>query len=57
MTGNGAAGIVGFGDDAVWVSYNDGVGSFGPIQKLTEEFSFTRGWDMDKTVRFMANLG
>ncbi|RXW20839.1 hypothetical protein EST38_g5008 [Candolleomyces aberdarensis] len=56
LTGNGAADIIGFGQDAVWVSYNDGKGNFGPVQKLTEEFSFNRGWGMSNTVRWIANL-
>jgi hypothetical protein len=56
VTGDGAADIVGFGEGAVWVSYNDGKGNFGPVQKLTEEFSFNRGWAMNNTVRWIANL-
>ncbi|KAJ2924334.1 hypothetical protein H1R20_g12761, partial [Candolleomyces eurysporus] len=56
LTGNGAADIIGFGEDAVWVSYNDGKGNFGPVQKLTEEFSFNRGWGTSNTVRWIANL-
>ncbi|RXW20838.1 hypothetical protein EST38_g5009 [Candolleomyces aberdarensis] len=56
LTGNGAADIIGFGQDAVWVSYNDGKGNFGPVQKLTEEFSFNRGWGTNNTVRWIANL-
>jgi hypothetical protein len=56
LTGDGAADIVGFGEEAVWVSYNDGKGNFGPVQKLTEEFSASRGWGMGNTVRWVANL-
>ncbi|KAJ2923956.1 hypothetical protein H1R20_g13132, partial [Candolleomyces eurysporus] len=56
LTGDGAADIIGFGQDAVWVSYNDGKGNFGPIQKLTEEFSFKGGWGTTNTVRWIANL-
>ncbi|KAJ2925171.1 hypothetical protein H1R20_g11913, partial [Candolleomyces eurysporus] len=56
LTGDGAADIIGFGQDAVWVSYNDGKGNFGPIQKFTEEFSFNRGWGTSNTVRWIANL-
>ncbi|RXW11673.1 hypothetical protein EST38_g14182, partial [Candolleomyces aberdarensis] len=56
LTGNGAADIIGFGQGAVWVSYNDGKGKFGPVQKITEEFSFNRGWGTSKTVRWIANL-
>lgn len=56
LTGNGALNTIGFGDEAVWASYNDGKGSFGPVGKLTEEFSANCGWTMDKTVRWVANL-
>ncbi|KAJ2923959.1 hypothetical protein H1R20_g13136, partial [Candolleomyces eurysporus] len=56
LTGDGAADIIGFGQDAVWVSYNDGKGNFGPVQKLTEYFSFKRGWGTSNTVRWIANL-
>ncbi|RXW15741.1 hypothetical protein EST38_g10110 [Candolleomyces aberdarensis] len=56
LTGNGAADIIGFGQDAVWVSYNDGKGNFGPVQKFTEEFGFNRGWGTSNTVRWIANL-
>ncbi|RXW17551.1 hypothetical protein EST38_g8311 [Candolleomyces aberdarensis] len=56
LTGDGAADIIGFGQDAVWVSYNDGKGNFGPVQKLTEEFTFDRGWGTNSTVRWIVNL-
>lgn len=56
VTGDGAADIVGFGENTTWVAYNDGKGNFGPIQKMTDEFSFSRGWATNNTVRWMANL-
>ena len=57
LTGSGCADIIGFGEDAVWVSYNDGNGNFGPVQKLTDDFGFSGGaWALDKTVRYVANL-
>lgn len=34
LTGDGCADIIGFGEHAVYVSFNDGKGSFGPVQKL-----------------------
>ena len=40
MTGNGCADIVAFGDQAVYVTYNDGKGSLGPYETLTSEFAF-----------------
>ncbi|KAJ2925172.1 hypothetical protein H1R20_g11912, partial [Candolleomyces eurysporus] len=56
LTGDGAADIIGFGQDAVWVSYNDGKGNFGYVQQFTEEFSYNRGWGTSNTVRWIANL-
>jgi hypothetical protein len=57
LTGDGCADIIGFGDNAVFVSYNDGKGSFGPVQKLLSQFAYNGGeWSLEKTVRWMANL-
>ncbi|KAJ2914372.1 hypothetical protein MD484_g6043, partial [Candolleomyces efflorescens] len=56
VTGDGAADIVGFGNDAVLASYNDGKGNFGPVQKLTEELSLNRGWTTENSVRLLANM-
>jgi len=57
LTGSGTADIIGFGENAVWVSYNEGNGNFGPVQKLTDAFGFNGGeWALDKTVRYVANL-
>ncbi|KAF8965412.1 hypothetical protein BDZ97DRAFT_1812023 [Flammula alnicola] len=57
LTGDGCADIIGFGDEAVWVSFNDGKGNFGPLQRLTSAFAYNGGeWSLDKTVRWMANL-
>ncbi|KAJ2912324.1 hypothetical protein MD484_g8094, partial [Candolleomyces efflorescens] len=56
MTGDGAADIVGISvDGAVQVSYNDGKGNFGAPQGLLSRFG-SSGWDVDKTIRMMANL-
>ena len=57
LTGDGCADIIGFGDDAVYVAYNDGKGGFGPVQKLVNStFSYNSGWTKDQTVRWVANL-
>ncbi len=57
LTGNGCADIIRFGEAAVWVSYNDGTGSFGPVLKLTDALGFNDAtWALDKTVRYVANL-
>jgi hypothetical protein len=57
LTGNGAVDIVGFGEDAVWVSYNDGKGNFPAAVKIATEFAFNDGqWAVDKTVRWVSNM-
>jgi len=57
LTGDGCADIIGFGENATYVSYNDGTGNFGPVITLTGEFSFSGGkWAVDTTVRWMANV-
>jgi hypothetical protein len=57
LTGDGRADIIGFGENATYVSYNNGAGNFGPVITLTSEFSFSGGnWAVDTTVRWMANL-
>ncbi|KAF9567673.1 Psathyrella Velutina lectin At 1.5a resolution [Agrocybe pediades] len=58
LTGDGCADIIGFGWDAVYVAYNKGDGTFGEQQKLTSgNFSYNDGqWDIEKTVRWVANL-
>jgi hypothetical protein len=57
LTGDGCADIIGFGESSTFVSYNDGKGNFGPVQALTNDFSFSGGkWAVDTTVRWMTNL-
>ena len=40
LTGDGCADIVGFAESTVFVSFNDGKGNFGPVQK---QISYNRG--------------
>ena len=57
LTGDGCADIIGFGENAVLVSYNDGKGNFGPVQNLLGQFAYNNGeWSLEKTVRLVANL-
>jgi hypothetical protein len=57
LTGDGRADIIGFGENATYVSFNNGNGIFGPVITLTGEFSFSGGkWAVDTTVRWMADL-
>jgi hypothetical protein len=57
LTGDGRADIVGFGDGGVWVSLNNGNGTFGPIQKVIDNFAYVAGgWRIEKHPRFLADL-
>jgi len=57
LTGDGCADIIGFGDESVLAAFNDGKGSFGPVTKLLDEFSYNNGeWSLETTVRYMVNL-
>ena len=57
LTGDGCADIVGFGENATYVSYNDGKGNFGPVQNILGQFGYNGGeWSLEKTVRMVANL-
>lgn len=55
LTGNGCADLIGFGESAVYVAYNDGKGGFGPVQTLTKSFAYNNG-EWARTVRWLANL-
>ncbi|KAH6916134.1 lectin PVL [Coprinopsis sp. MPI-PUGE-AT-0042] len=56
LTGDGCPDIVGFGEEAVFVALNNGNGTFGPVKKLNSEFTASKGWTCDKTVRFVSVL-
>jgi len=57
VTGDGCVDIVGLGDHAVFVSFNNGKGGFGPVVKLLTDLAYNDGeWSLEKTVRLMANL-
>ncbi|KAF8814740.1 hypothetical protein BYT27DRAFT_7156472 [Phlegmacium glaucopus] len=57
LTGNGCADIIGFGEHSVLVSYNDGKGNFGPVQRLTDAFAYNGGeWTLENTLRLITKL-
>ncbi len=56
LTGDGRADILGFGNDTVYVSYNDGKGNFTEGTMLMKDFGWVGGWPTEKTERFVANL-
>ncbi|HEU4757922.1 MAG TPA: FG-GAP-like repeat-containing protein, partial [Agromyces sp.] len=57
LTADGRADIVGFGDQGVWVSLNNGNGTFQPPTKVLDNFAYTAGgWRVEKHPRFLADL-
>jgi len=57
LTGDGCADIIGFGDTGVWISRNNGNGTFQPAQKVIDNFAYSAGtWRVEKHPRFVADL-
>ncbi len=57
ITGDGRADIVGFGNAGVWVSLNNGNGTFQAPQLVVGNFGYNAGgWRVDRHPRFLANL-
>ncbi|KAF9036335.1 hypothetical protein BJ165DRAFT_1508012 [Panaeolus papilionaceus] len=57
LTGDGTADLIGFGEGAVYVAYNDGKGNFDHLGvKLTDDFTIDAGWSVERSVRFLANI-
>ena len=57
LTGDGRADIVGFGDAGVWVSLNNGNGTFQAPQLAVPNFGYSAGgWRVDMHPRFLADL-
>ncbi|RJT88940.1 VCBS repeat-containing protein, partial [Cryobacterium melibiosiphilum] len=57
LTGDRRADIVGFGDAAVWVSRNNGNGTFqGPVN-VVDNFAYDAGgWRVEKHPRVLADV-
>jgi hypothetical protein len=58
LTGDGRADIVGFGDGGVWVSLNNGNGTFQALQLAVANFGYAAaagGWRVDQHPRFLAD--
>mgnify|MGYP001305641189 CR=1 FL=1 len=57
LTGDGRADIVGFGNDGVWVSLNNGNGTFQAPQMVVGNFGYIAGgWRVERHPRFLANV-
>ena len=57
LTGNGIADIIGFGNAGVYVSLNNGNGTFQPASRVLDNFGYNAGgWRVEKHPRFLADL-
>jgi len=56
LTGDGRGDIVGFGDAGVYVSLNNGNGTFKAPKLVVSDFGYSGGWQVDKNPRFLADL-
>jgi hypothetical protein len=57
LTGDGRADIVGFGNAGVWVSLNNGNGTFQAPQLVVANFGYNAGgWRVEQHPRFLADL-
>ena len=56
-SGNGEADVVGFGDNGVWISVNNGDNTFTDPKMVLADFSYNAGgWRVEKHVRFVADI-
>ena len=56
LTGDGTVDIIGFADSGVYVSLNNGRGSFRPMTRVVDSFGINSGWQVNKNPRFIADL-
>ncbi|WP_299537303.1 FG-GAP-like repeat-containing protein, partial [uncultured Streptomyces sp.] len=59
VTGDGTPDIVGFGNEGVWVSHNNGDGTFERAQLVCRGFGYNEdagGWRVDRHHRFLADI-
>ncbi|TEB23856.1 integrin alpha N-terminal domain-containing protein [Coprinellus micaceus] len=56
LDGDGAPELVGFGEDGVWVSWNDGKGAFGEPVKMGRTFGVNGGEWGTGSLRYVANV-
>ena len=56
INGNGLLDIVGFGDQHVFVAYNNGDGTFQPAKPVLADFCHDKGWRVPKHPRFVADM-
>jgi hypothetical protein len=55
LTGDGRADILGFGDAGVYVSRNNGDGTFAAPVLALQDFGYAQGWRVERHPRFLAD--
>ncbi|MFI0237652.1 hypothetical protein [Streptomyces sp. NPDC016845] len=56
ITGDGAADIVGFGEQGVWTALSKGDGTFTEPRFVIADLGYESGWRVDRHPRFMATI-
>ncbi|ESP99523.1 hypothetical protein B591_07395 [Streptomyces sp. GBA 94-10 4N24] len=59
VTGDGLADIIGFGNEGIWASHNNGDGTFEKAQLVCRGFGYNQdagGWRVDRHPRFLADI-
>ena len=56
LTGDKRGDIIGFGSAGVYVSYNNGGGTFQPAKLVLNNFGVEQGWQVNKHPRFVVDL-
>lgn len=56
LTGNKIGDIVGFGDAGVYISINNGNGTFSAPKLAIKDFGYSSGWRVEKHPRFVVDL-
>jgi len=56
LTGDKRGDIIGFGEAGVYVSLNNGNGTFGQVKLVVNEFCIQQGWQVKRHPRFVVDL-
>ena len=56
LMGDKRGDIIGFGNEGVWVAYNNGDGTFQPAKFVLGQFGVKQGWKVSENPRFVVDL-